>query len=132
MYNRFLIIAGISGALSVALGAMGAHALKAVIAPELLQTYEKAVQYQVYHTFGLIAVALLMQSNPAKFLRWSGNLFIAGIVLFSGSLYFLSTRSLIGIEGMRWVGAITPFGGLSFITGWLFFSFSFLKKNHEL
>ncbi|MBL7891572.1 MAG: DUF423 domain-containing protein [Bacteroidia bacterium] len=129
MYNRFLIIAGISGALSVALGAMGAHALKMVIIPELLQTYEKAVQYQVYHTFGLIAVALLMQNNSTKFLRWSGNLFIAGIVLFSGSLYFLSTRSLIGVEGMRWVGAITPFGGLSFITGWLFFSFSFFTKK---
>lgn len=113
----------------MALGAMGAHALKTVITPELLQTYEKAVQYQVYHTFGLIAVALLMQNNSTKFLRWSGNLFIAGIVLFSGSLYFLSTRSLIGIEGMRWVGAITPFGGLSFITGWLFLSFSFFIKK---
>lgn len=129
MHNRFLIIAGISGAFSVALGAMGAHALKKVITPELIQTYEKAVQYQVYHTFALIAVAMLMQNNSTKFLRRAGNLFLAGIILFSGSLYFLSTKSLIGIEGMRWVGAITPFGGLSFISGWLFFSFSFFTKK---
>jgi uncharacterized membrane protein YgdD (TMEM256/DUF423 family) len=127
--KRFLIIAGISGALTVALGAMGAHALKAIITPEMLQVYEKAVQYQMYHTFALLLVAILAQNNSSKFLKWSAYLFIAGIILFSGSLYILSTRSLIGIEGMTWIGAITPLGGLSFITGWLSLSFSFINKK---
>lgn len=129
MNNRFIIIAGISGAITVALGAMGAHALKPIITPELLQTFEKAVQYQMYHSLGLMLVAVLMQNYTDKFLRWSGNMFIAGIILFSGSLYFLSIRSIIGIDGMRWIGAITPFGGLSFIIAWLLIAYSFFNKK---
>ena len=127
--NRFLIIAGFSGAITVALGAMGAHALKTRISPELLQVYEKGVQYQMYHTLALLCTALLMQHNSSRYLKWSGNFFITGIILFSGSLYFLSIRSLIGLEDIRWVGAITPFGGLSFIMGWVLLAISFLNKK---
>lgn len=129
MRNSFIVIAGISGMLTVAMGAMGAHALKAVITPEYLQVYEKAVLYQLFHTISLLAIGILVQTNPSNYLRWSGNFFIAGIVLFSGSLYFLATKSLIGIEGMRWVGAITPLGGISFIIGWLLLSLSFINKK---
>ncbi len=131
MRNSFITVAGISGALAVTLGAMGAHALKDHITPELLQTYETGVRYQFYHTLGLLLTALLMQNNSSGLLRLSGNLFITGIFLFSGSLYFLSTRSLFGIEGMRWIGAVTPLGGLSFIAGWVLLSYSFYKKTYE-
>ncbi len=129
MRNTFIFIAGISGMLTVAFGAMGAHALKAVITPEYLQVYEKAVLYQLFHTLGLLVIGILVQTNPSRYLRWSGNFFIAGVVLFSGSLYFLATKSLIGIEGMRWIGAITPLGGISFIAGWLLLAVSFINKK---
>lgn len=129
MRNQFIIIAGISGATAVMLGAMGAHALKDVLGVEQLRVYEKAVQYQMYHTFALLFTGILFKYNTAMYLKWAGNLFIAGIILFSGSLYFLALRSLTGLESMGWIGAITPFGGLSFIAGWLFVSISFFNKK---
>jgi len=129
MQNRFIITSGIFGALTVALGAMGAHALKMLITPDSLQTFETAVKYQMYHTLALLLTGILMQNNSSGLLKWAGRLFIMGIILFSGSLYFLATRSLIGLDEMRWVGAITPFGGLAFISGWLLLAFSFYNKK---
>lgn len=129
MNNRFFIIAGVSGAIAVALGAMGAHALKPLLSPEMLQAYEKAAQYQMYHTIALLGVAILYQTHPHVCLKWAGRLFIIGIILFSGSLYLLATRSLIGLENMHWIGIITPFGGASFIAGWLSLTFSFVNKK---
>jgi uncharacterized membrane protein YgdD (TMEM256/DUF423 family) len=121
MNNKPLLFASLSGAIAVALGAMGAHFLKERIPPESLAAFETAVRYQMYHSFALIATVLLADKFPGKLLVRSGQLFIAGIILFCGSLYFLSLRHLMGIneEEMRWVGAITPFGGLAFIGGWL-------------
>jgi uncharacterized membrane protein YgdD (TMEM256/DUF423 family) len=129
MQNRLIRIAAISGALAVALGAMGAHALKGKISPEMLQVFETGSRYQFYHSLALLAVALLMERNSSKFLRYSGGLFILGIVLFSGSLYFLSLQPLLGMENMRWIGAITPLGGLCFIAGWLFLAIPFSGKS---
>lgn len=124
-----LAIAGISGAMCVALGAMGAHALKDKIPVENLQTFETAVRYQFYHTFALIFIAILSDKIQSKFLNYASALFIGGIILFSFSLYFLALRPLMGIniEEMRWIGAITPFGGLSFILAWLLLSYSAIK-----
>ena len=126
--KNILVIAGISGALCVALGAMGAHALKDKLPIENMQTYETAVRYQFYHTLGLVLISILFEKSQSKFLKYSSALFISGIILFSFSLYFLALRPLMGIgnEEMKWVGAITPFGGLSFILGWIMLSLSAL------
>lgn len=129
MQKKTLLIAGISGALCVALGAMGAHALKDRIPIENLTAYQTAVTYQFFHTLGLILVVLLSDKIQSKFLHYASTLFIAGIILFSFSLYFLALRPMLGIpnEEMKWIGTITPFGGLSFISGWLMLSLSAVK-----
>ena len=129
MQKNTLTIAGISGALCVALGAMGAHALKYKIPSENLITFETAVKYQFYHTLALVLVAILSDKIQSKFLSYSSTFFISGIILFSFSLYFLALRPLIGInnEEMKWIGAITPLGGLCFILAWLLLSFSAIR-----
>lgn len=132
MNKTLLAIAGISGAMCVALGAMGAHALKEKLPAENLQTFETAVKYQLYHSLAIILVVILSEKISSKFLHYCSTLFIAGIILFSFSLYFLALRPIIGIgnEGMKWVGAITPFGGMSFILAWLMLCFAALKTKH--
>ena len=113
--ERALWIAGAAMAgLSVAIGAFGAHALRARLEPARLATFETAVQYHMLHALALLAVAALMgRVQSQQLLLLSGGLFTAGIFLFSGSLYALA------ITGITWLGAITPLGGLAFIGGWL-------------
>jgi len=111
--KQTLSLAALSGMLAVALGAFGAHVLKGIISFEMLEVYKTGVQYQFYHTFALLAVGVLMYFNPSKVLKWSAYLFLAGIVLFSGSLYVLA------ISGIKAVGIITPFGGIVWIIAWL-------------
>lgn len=127
MNKKFLITASFLGALSVILGAFAAHTLKDIVEPSLLQTFETAVKYQMYHVLALLAVGILYKDFPAKQLSWAGNLFIAGIILFSGSLYLLC---FILHQNMpaKWIGAITPFGGLCFIAGWLLLAVGISKK----
>jgi len=108
-----LSVAAISGLLAVALGAFGAHGLKTIISPELLEVYKTGVQYQFYHTFALLAVGILMNFNQSKALKWSATLFMIGIILFSGSLYVLA------ISGVQAFGMITPFGGITWIAAWI-------------
>lgn len=119
MYKPYLIIAAILGALAVALGAFGAHGLKTKVNADTLQIFETGVKYQFWHVFALIVVALLYQAYPSATMLWSGKLFMAGIILFSGSLYALTFFRAGGNENMNWLGAVTPFGGLSFIIGWI-------------
>jgi uncharacterized membrane protein YgdD (TMEM256/DUF423 family) len=128
MNKTYLITAGVLGALSVILGAFGAHALKSRMAPEALDIFETAVKYQFYHVFALLAVAIISQFIPGSLLTWSGRCFIAGIILFSGSLYLLSYFKMNGNTQMNWLGAITPFGGLCFIAGWLFLAIAAVKN----
>ena len=109
----FLIAGAISGALAVIFGAFGAHLLKQMITPEMLEVYKTGVDYQFYHTFALLTVGILMHLAPSKILQWSGYLFIGGIVIFSGFLYLLS------LTGIKVLGAIVPIGGVSFIAGWI-------------
>ena len=111
--KQTLSLAALSGMLAVALGAFGAHVLKGIISFEMLEVYKTGVQYQFYHTFALLAVGVLMYFNPSKVLKWSAYLFIAGIVLSSGSLYVLA------VSGIKAVGIITPFGGIVWILAWL-------------
>jgi len=115
MHKGFLKTAAIIGLMSVALGAFAAHALKESVSSDALSIFETAVRYQFYHAFALLATGILYKELPNKFIKWSGILFIAGIILFSGSLY-------------NWIGAITPLGGLAFILGWLFLFLGCLKK----
>ena len=110
--KSILTIAAISGLLAVVLGAFGAHALKKMISPEMLEVYKTGVQYQFYHTFALLVVGILMHFNTSKALQWSGYLFGVGILLFSGSLYVMT------ITGIKALGIITPFGGTVWIAAW--------------
>ena len=119
MHKGFLKTAAILGALSVAMGAFAAHSLKNTISDYALGIFETSVRYQFYHVFALMAVGILFKEFPGKLLKWSGRLFIAGIILFSGSLYVLTVIKAAVLPGYNWVGAITPFGGLCFIIGWI-------------
>ncbi len=116
MYKPFLKTAAWLGFLSVALGAFGAHTLKAHLTQEALGIFETGVRYQFYHVFALALTGILYQSFPSSRMRYSGNLFIGGILIFSGSLYLLA---IMGTEHFKWIGAITPIGGVLFLAGWL-------------
>ena len=128
MNRNFLVTAALLGALTVAIGAFGAHGLKQVVSPESLGVFETAVRYQFYHVFALLAVVILYKENPGKLLLWSGYLFIIGIILFSGSLYLLTFMKAANKVGMEGIGMITPFGGLFFIGGWFLMTISFLRR----
>ena len=119
MHKGFLILASILGALSVLIGAFGAHALRQMVPAESVATFETGVRYQFYHVFALLAVAILFQSFPGKWLTASGWMFILGILLFSGSLYLLTASKATNTVGLKGIGIITPIGGLFFIAGWI-------------
>jgi len=116
MTRIFFALGSIFCGLAVGLGAFGAHGLENILTPERLITYETAVRYQMYHAIALLVVALALARWPAaaKPLQTGGWLFVAGIILFSGSLYLLS------VGGIKWLGVITPLGGVAFVAGWLF------------
>lgn len=120
MHTGFIKTAAILGAFSVALGAFAAHTLKGAISDYALGIFETAVKYQFYHVFGLLAVGILYKEFPGKMILWAGRLFIAGIILFSGSLYILAAIKAAVQPGYNWIGAVTPLGGLCFILGWIF------------
>ncbi len=114
MARWFVMLAACSGFLAVALGAFGAHALKNRLDEYALSVYQTAVQYQFYHSLALLAVGLLCLSLPhSRLLMVSGWAFVVGIVIFSGSLFLLS------FTGLRWLGAVTPLGGVALMLGWL-------------
>ena len=114
----FLRLAALLGALTVAIGAFGAHGLKPKLTEYQLNIFEKAVQYQFVHTLALLAVGLLLQQQPDNaWLQRAGWGFVIGIAFFSGSLYLLACRDLLAFP-VGWAGPITPLGGLSFIAGW--------------
>jgi uncharacterized membrane protein YgdD (TMEM256/DUF423 family) len=115
MENTIVIIGAIIGALGVAAGAFGAHGLANTLTPERMDTYEIAVRYQMYHALALFAVAWAISHWPGQtgWLIAAAWLFVAGVVLFSGSLYLLI------VSGWRWMGAVTPLGGIAFIAGWV-------------
>jgi uncharacterized membrane protein YgdD (TMEM256/DUF423 family) len=111
---RFFATAGaLSAFLGVAAGAFGAHALRARLQPDLLAVFETGARYQMYHALALLAVAWVATAAPSAWAVWAGRLFLVGTVLFSGSLYALA------LSGVRGLGAVTPFGGLAFLAGWL-------------
>ncbi len=122
MHKLFLIISAIFGMLAVMLGAFGAHALKDKFQSEgTLDTFQTAVQYQFYHTLALLGIALFLMKYQSQWLTYAGYSMTFGILIFSGSLYLLC------FTGIKWLGAITPIGGLLFILGWVFLLTAALK-----
>jgi uncharacterized membrane protein YgdD (TMEM256/DUF423 family) len=124
MNSKKITIIGLLGAIAVTLGALGAHFLKSklptgLITQDQLIGFDTAVKYQMYHTLAMFALVLLSKNTPHKFINWSYNCFFIGILMFSGSLYFLCTRNLFGAEWLKVLGPITPIGGLFFIAGWV-------------
>jgi uncharacterized membrane protein YgdD (TMEM256/DUF423 family) len=128
MHKSYIKTAAVLGALSVMLGAFAAHGLKQILTADNLQIFETAVRYQFYHVFALLAVGILYKDFAGKYMLWAGKLFIAGIILFSGSLYLLCYVKHNAMP-LNWLGAITPFGGVAFIAGWLMLFTAIIKRN---
>jgi len=129
MHKGFLLVAAILGALSVAMGAFGAHALKKYVPAETVATFETGIRYQFYHTFALLAVAILFQYMPTKWMEAAGWFFIGGILLFCGSLYILTFLKATNTVGLKGIGIITPLGGLLFIAGWASLVFAIVSTG---
>jgi uncharacterized membrane protein YgdD (TMEM256/DUF423 family) len=120
----FVVLGALAGAAAVALGAFGAHALKARLAPDQLAVWQTAVQYHFWHALALVAIGILgaLALPGSTALKWAGWLMVAGLVLFSGSLYVLV------LSGARWLGAVTPFGGTAWIAAWLLLAWAVLRS----
>ncbi|MFZ1528516.1 MAG: DUF423 domain-containing protein [Ferruginibacter sp.] len=132
MHRGILKIASLLGALSVALGAFGAHGLKKMVSENAVSTFETAVRYQFYHVFALLVVGLLYKEFVSKTLLYSARFFMLGIILFSGSLYVLTFLQAAVMPGYKWVGAITPVGGLCFIAGWLLLFYAVWQRSRKI
>jgi uncharacterized membrane protein YgdD (TMEM256/DUF423 family) len=128
MHKVYLVIGTVLSGLSVVLGAFGAHGLKQIVPPETVATYQTGVQYQIYHAFALIMVGILYERFSNNFVNYAGMFFIAGIVLFSGSLYLLASLKAMNKVGLSGVGIITPIGGVLFIAGWILLLVGILRK----
>lgn len=119
MHKTYIKTAAFLGALTVAMGAFGAHKLKSLVAENGVATYETAIRYQFYHVIALLLTGILYQQFPNKLVKTSGILFMLGMLLFSGSLYLLTYKEALVLPGLKWVGPITPLGGVCFISGWI-------------
>lgn len=128
MRSVFLLLAACCALTGVGLGAFGAHGLKTVLTPIMLEVYKTGVTYQMWHALGLGLIAVFHQyAAEEKLLRWAGWLMFAGILLFSGSLYLLAVLNL------KWLGMITPFGGVAFLVAWILVALFAIKPvNSEL
>jgi uncharacterized membrane protein YgdD (TMEM256/DUF423 family) len=120
MSNLFIGLGALSAFISVAAGAFGAHALKQVLDTDMLAVYHTAVDYQFFHSIGLIVIGILHKVSPRQSHSFSASAMLAGIILFSGSLYILSTT------GIKWLGMITPAGGICFLAAWLVLALAYL------
>lgn len=118
MHKGYLTTAAWIGAVSVALGAFGAHTLKSILTEQSLGVFETAVRYQFYHVFALALTGILYKNSPNAFVKNAGRLFIIGIILFSGSLYALTYASANNLT-FRWAGPLTPLGGAMLMAGWI-------------
>lgn len=121
--RNLIIIGAISGFLSISFGAFGAHAIKQWMSVDLMAIYQTAVSYQIYHSLGLILIALVYQHQQNTLIKTAGWLMLAGIIIFSGSLYTLS------LTDTRWLGAITPVGGILLLLAWLLLGLGVSKKD---
>jgi uncharacterized membrane protein YgdD (TMEM256/DUF423 family) len=134
MNKKWLLAAAIMGSTGVALGAMAGHYLKikfelGLITEQSLHTFDTATKYQLFHALALMALASIDNKPHNKWLSYAGNLFMAGILFFSGSLYFLSTLSLSGMEFLKFLGPITPIGGIMLMLAWIFLGVAAYKQD---
>lgn len=122
--RRFAVAAAVMGGLAVAAGAFGAHTLEGHVSAARLATFETAARYAMYHALALVGIVLLIErrASEERLLVWSGRLFVAGAVLFSGSLFVLVLADL------PWLGAVTPLGGVCFLAGWVLLGLSAWRK----
>lgn len=125
MSNLFIGLGALGAFVSVAAGAFGAHALKQVLQSDMLTVYQTAVDYQFFHSLGLIAIGSLQKVSPRRHQAVAAWTMLAGIIIFSGSLYILS------MSGIRWLGMITPVGGVCLLAAWLILAFSYLAGAHN-
>ena len=125
MSNLFIGLGALSAFISVAAGAFGAHALKQVLDTDMLAVYHTAVDYQFFHSIGLIAIGALQKISPRHSHLVAAWAMLGGIIIFSGSLYILS------ITGIKWLGMITPIGGISFLAAWLILALSYMADGHN-
>lgn len=121
MHRTYIKLATFIGALSVIMGAFGAHKLKEFLSPEVLSSYQTGVTYQFYHTFALLAVGILYKRYQNQWMEWAGRLFVLGIILFCGSLYLLTALQATKEIGLEGFGILTPIGGLLLVAGWISF-----------
>lgn len=131
MHKPFFLWASFFAFTAVALGALGAHALKSVLSPESLASFETGVRYQFYHALALFIASFTHAQRPVPAVRWAGRLFIAGVFCFSFSIYLLACRVPLGIESWTWLGPITPLGGLLFMAGWAMLGFGSLGRTEK-
>ena len=122
MERTFFALGAISAALAVLFGSFGAHALRGRLSPEQLAVFETGVRYQLAHALGLLAAAWAVERFGGDAARWGGWLLLTGSVLFSGSLYALT------LTGVRWLGLVTPFGGVAFVVGWALLAMAALRR----
>lgn len=129
MHRTFFNTACLICATGVMAGAFGAHFLKERLAADMLGSFETAVRYQLLHSLALLVISSGSYTVTAKYFKTAAWLFVAGIVMFSGSIYLLSTRALTGIDGLSALGPVTPLGGICFISGWLLLAAGQLKDD---
>jgi uncharacterized membrane protein YgdD (TMEM256/DUF423 family) len=123
--RAWLVTGALCALVAVAAGAFAAHGLRARLTPDLLAVFETGARYQMYHALALVACGLAAPRLRPRLLAWSGALFVAGIVLFSGSLY------LLALTGVRALGAVTPFGGLAWLVAWLLFALACRRQTAQ-
>lgn len=129
MEKKILLLACATSAFAVILGAFAAHGLQSKLAVDKLTVFNTGVRYQFYHAFAIFVSVLLAQKYTHAFTLYAGGVFFIGILLFSGSLYLLSCRELLGITNWKWLGPITPLGGLFFVIGWCFLLLGIFKSK---
>ena len=132
MNKKFLITGSLFAALAVALGAFGAHGLEKLTTDDkILKGFQTATQYQLYHALALLAVAIIYEKYPVRSVRLSGDLFIWGIVFFSGSLYLITALKISESDFVKFAGPVTPIGGVFFIAGWILLLLAFIIKKRS-
>lgn len=128
MDKSSLVKGAILGCIAVIFGALGSHALKQVLLPEQLLSFETGVRYQMYHALVILVLAVVVNSKSSKLLLTTVNLFFLGIVLFSGSIYLLTLKNIIAADFLKFAGPITPIGGILLVIGWVLLVLEGLKK----
>lgn len=130
MHKNYLILGALFGGLAVCLGAFGAHGLERITGDEkILHGFQTGVQYQMYHSLALLALSIIYERMPIKWIKWAGICFITGIIFFSGSLYLITFLKIQESSVIKMAGPVTPLGGLFFVAGWLLLFVGVIKNN---